>query len=77
MCKCRALARGESNCLWVRSLSFLLLEWSLSSPFIDARGAQGYMHVLRDVLPRKKDLRSPVLSCSWWRITVGGVTPVL
>jgi hypothetical protein len=37
--------------------SLLFLEWSLPSPFIDARGTQGYMHVLRDIFPRKEDLR--------------------
>jgi hypothetical protein len=37
------------------------LEWSLPSPFIDARGTQGYMHALRDVFLRKEDLRPPVV----------------
>jgi hypothetical protein len=39
----------------------VLVEWSLPSPFIDARGIQGYMHVLRDIFPRKEDLRPPVV----------------
>jgi hypothetical protein len=36
----------------------IVLEWSLPSPFIDARGAQGYKRVLRDVFSRRKDLNS-------------------
>jgi hypothetical protein len=75
MCECRILARVESNCVWICLLS--LVEWSLPSPFIDVRGAQGYMHALRDVFPRKEDPRSPILSCSRWRTTVGGVALVL
>jgi hypothetical protein len=39
----------------------VLVEWSLPSPLIDARGTQGYMHVLHDIFPRKKDLRPPVV----------------
>jgi hypothetical protein len=30
------------------------LKWSLPSPFIDARGTRGYMHVLRDIFLRRK-----------------------
>jgi hypothetical protein len=75
MCECGILARDESNCVWIRLLS--LVEWSLPSPFIDARGAQAYMHALRDVFPGNKDPRSPILSCSRWRTTVRGVAPVL
>jgi hypothetical protein len=37
------------------------LEWPLPSPFIDARGTQGYMHALRDVFLGKDDLRSPIV----------------
>jgi hypothetical protein len=37
------------------------LEWSLPSPFIDARGTQCYMYALRDVFPAKEDPRSPVV----------------
>jgi hypothetical protein len=37
------------------------LEWSMPSPFIDARETHGYMHALRDVFPRKEDPRSPVV----------------
>jgi hypothetical protein len=37
------------------------LKWSLPSPFIDARGTSGYMHVLRDIFPRKEDPRPPVV----------------
>jgi hypothetical protein len=37
------------------------LEWSLPSPFIDARGTQGYMHALRDVFLGKEDMRPPVV----------------
>jgi hypothetical protein len=76
VCKCGMLARDESNCVWIRLLS-PLLEWSLPSPFIDTRGTQGYMHVLRDVFPRKEDPRFPILSCSQWRTTVGGVALIL
>jgi hypothetical protein len=53
------------------------LEWSMPSPFIDARGMQGYMHALRDVFLGKEDPRYPILSYSWWHTTVGGVTFVL
>jgi hypothetical protein len=56
------------------SSSFFSLEWSLPSPFIDARGTQDYMHVLRDIFPRKEDLRPSLSPCSRWRATVGGVT---
>jgi hypothetical protein len=45
------------------SLLFFL-EWSMPSPFIDARGTQGYMYVLRDIFSRKEDLRPPLLPCS-------------
>jgi hypothetical protein len=76
MCKCGTLARDESNCVWIRLLS-PPLEWSLPSPFIDARGTQGYMHVLRDVFPGKENLRSPILSYSRWRTTVEGVASAL
>jgi hypothetical protein len=31
------------------------------------------MRALRDIFPRKEDLRSPILSYSWWHTTVGGV----
>jgi hypothetical protein len=58
-------------------LFFSLLKWSLPSPFIDARGTPGYIHALRDIFPRKKDLRPPLLPCSWWRAAVGGVAPIL
>jgi hypothetical protein len=69
------------NGLWILpsvcfSSSFSL-EWSLPSPFIDARGTQGYMHVLCDIFPGKEDPRPSLSPCSWWRATVGGVTPVL
>jgi hypothetical protein len=37
------------------------LEWSMPSPFIDARGTQGYMHALCDVFHGKDDLRPPVV----------------
>jgi hypothetical protein len=40
------------------------LKWSLPSPFIDARGMPGYMHVLRHIFPRKEDLRPSLLPCS-------------
>jgi hypothetical protein len=53
------------------------LKWSWPSPFIDARGTLGYMHVLRDIFPRKEDPRPSLLPCSWWRATIGGATPVL
>jgi hypothetical protein len=53
------------------------LEWSPPSPFIDEKGAQGYMHVLCDVLLGKEELKFLVLSCSWWCITVGGAVPVV
>jgi hypothetical protein len=76
MCKCGTLACDESNCVWIRLLS-LPLEWSLPSPFIDARGTQGYMHALRDVFPRKEDLEFPILSCSRRCTTIGGVALVL
>jgi hypothetical protein len=39
----------------------LSLEWSLPSPFIDARETQGYMHALCDVFPGKEDPRSLVV----------------
>jgi hypothetical protein len=35
--KCGMLARDESNCVWFRLLS-VRLEWSVPSPYIDARG---------------------------------------
>jgi hypothetical protein len=54
---------------------FCVLEWSLPSPFIDARGTQGSKHVLRDVLLGRKDPKSLVYS--WWRIAIGGVASVL
>jgi hypothetical protein len=84
----RGRSSQVSRCVSVESLlvmsqiaygfpSFPCLEWSLLSPFIDARGTQGYVHVLRDVFLRKEDLKSSILSCSWWRTTVGGVAPVL
>jgi hypothetical protein len=76
MCECGTLAHDEPNCVWIRLLS-LSLEWSQPSPFIDARGAQGYMHELRDIFSRKEDLRSPIFSCSRWRTTVGGVASVI
>jgi hypothetical protein len=75
MCKCRMLARDESNCVWICPLSSL--KWSLPSHFIDRRGTQGYMHALREVFPEKEEPKSLILSGSWWRTTVGGVTPVL
>jgi hypothetical protein len=75
MCKCGTLARDESN--YVCRLLSVCLEWSLPSPFIDARGTQGYMHALRDVFLGKEDPRSPILSRSRWHTTVGGVAPIL
>jgi hypothetical protein len=33
----------------------------MSSPFIDVRGAQGYMHALRDVFLGKEDPMPPVV----------------
>jgi hypothetical protein len=76
MYKCGTLSRDESNYVWICLLS-VPLEWSLPSPFIYARGTQGYMHALRDVFPRKEDPRFPILSYSRWRTTVGGVALVL
>jgi hypothetical protein len=76
MRECGTLARDEPNCVRIRLLS-LSLELSQPSPFIDAWGAQGYMHELRDVFSRKEDLRSPIFSCSRWCTTVGGVASVL
>jgi hypothetical protein len=46
------------------SLFFFSLEWSLPSPFIDVRGTQGKMYVLRDIFPGKEDLRPSLLPCS-------------
>jgi hypothetical protein len=40
---------------------FFFLKWSLSSPFIDARGIPGYMHVLCDIFLGKEDPRPPVV----------------
>jgi hypothetical protein len=40
---------------------FSSLKWSLPSPFIDARGTPGYMHVLRDIFLGKEDPRPPVV----------------
>jgi hypothetical protein len=42
------------------SLLFFSLEWSLPSPFIDARRTQGYMYVLCDIFPGKEDLMPPL-----------------
>jgi hypothetical protein len=47
------------------SLLFFSLEWSLPSPFIDARRTQGYMYVLRDIFPGKEDPMPPLSPCSW------------
>jgi hypothetical protein len=55
-------ASDESNGLWICLLSSL--KWSLPSPFIDARGTPGYMHVLRDIFSRKEDPRPSLLPCS-------------
>jgi hypothetical protein len=58
-------AYDEQNGLWTCLLSVFsrpLFEWSLPSPFIDIRGTQSYMHVLRDIFPGEKDLRLPVVS---------------
>jgi hypothetical protein len=41
-------------------LSSIILEWTLPSHFIDARGAQGYKCVLRDVFFERKDPKSLV-----------------
>jgi hypothetical protein len=46
------------------SLLFFSLEWSLPSPFIDARRTQGYMYVLRDIFLGKEDLMPPLSPCS-------------
>jgi hypothetical protein len=43
---------------------FSPLEWSLPSAFIDARGTQGYMYVLRNIFPGKEDARPPLSPCS-------------
>jgi hypothetical protein len=42
-------------------MDFSFYQWSMSSPFIDARGAQGYIHALHDVFLGKEDLRPPVV----------------
>jgi hypothetical protein len=51
-------AYGFAFCLF---FSRPLFEFSLSSPFIDVRGTQSYMHVLHDIFPREEDLRPPVV----------------
>lgn len=56
-------ASNESNGLWICLLSSL--KWSLPSPFIDARGTPGYMHMLCDIFPGKEDPRPSLLPCSW------------
>jgi hypothetical protein len=63
---CRVKSSQVSRCEWsvcsplmsrtAYRFTFLSpLKWSLPSPFIDARGTPGYMHVLRDIFPRKED----------------------
>jgi hypothetical protein len=52
-------ASDESNGLSICLSSFP--EMVPAIPFIDARGTPGYMHVLRDIFPRKEDLRPPVV----------------
>jgi hypothetical protein len=40
----------------------VLMKWSLPSPFIDARGVQGYKYVLRDIFLGRKDPKTLVYS---------------
>jgi hypothetical protein len=61
----------ESVCLF----SVILMKWSLPSPFIDARGVQGYKYVLRDIFLERKDPKT--LVCSRWCVAVGGVAFIL